>query len=171
MFHFGILVVIVGHGIGPVIRSRDSGRRFERVGYHVQAVTAGITTLAGVHPLGSSWRTRGPVFMATTVNDKVMYPCWWAAIAIADWVRRRWPGVVGAGVQLPRDLRRCGSVWVLQPRGDLMGRGSAVAQIHVLIGLAAVRVVAVHPAGTRVRSAICSAHHRSREQSYTRRRG
>lgn len=85
MFHFGILVVIVGHGIGLVIpQSWTQAAGLSEGAYHVQAVVlgsiAGITTLAGVTLLIYRRRTRGPVFMATTVNDKVMYLVLVAAI-------------------------------------------------------------------------------------------
>jgi respiratory nitrate reductase gamma subunit len=77
MFHFGILVVIVGHVIGlmdPESWTDAAGLSHEA--YHMQAVVlgsiAGVTTLAGIALLIYRRRTRGPVFMATTVNDKVM---------------------------------------------------------------------------------------------------
>ena len=76
--------------------------------YHVQAVDArdriaGITTLAGIALLIYRRRTRGPVFMATTINDKVMYVVLVLAIVAGfvchcAGVRRR-----RRGVQLPRD--------------------------------------------------------------------
>jgi respiratory nitrate reductase gamma subunit len=78
MFHFGILVVVVGHVIGLLIpESWTHAIGMSEHVYHVQAVilgtVAGVTTLAGVTLLIYRRRTRGPVFMATTVNDKVMY--------------------------------------------------------------------------------------------------
>ena len=71
LFHFGILVVIVGHVIGLVIpRVLDACPRAERAAYHVQACRsapiAGVCTLVGVMILVYRRRTNGPVFMATT---------------------------------------------------------------------------------------------------------
>jgi nitrate reductase gamma subunit len=77
MFHFGILVVVFGHVIGLLIpESWTAAVGLSEHAYHVQAVVlgtiAGITTLAGIALLIYRRRTRGPVFMATTVNDKLM---------------------------------------------------------------------------------------------------
>lgn len=78
MFHFGILVVIVGHVIGLLIpESWTAAIGMSEHTYHLQAVTlgtiAGIMTLAGAALLIYRRRTRGPVFMGTTVNDMIMY--------------------------------------------------------------------------------------------------
>ena len=67
MFHFGILVVIVGHVIGLVIpESWTHAIGLSEHAYHVQAVilgtVAGITTLAGAALLIYRRRTRGPVY-------------------------------------------------------------------------------------------------------------
>jgi nitrate reductase gamma subunit len=78
MFHFGMLVVVFGHVIGLVIpQSWTDAVGLSHHAYHVQAVIlgsiAGITTLAGISLLIYRRRTHGPVFMATTVNDKLMF--------------------------------------------------------------------------------------------------
>ncbi|PRC58567.1 respiratory nitrate reductase subunit gamma, partial [Mycobacterium sp. ITM-2017-0098] len=78
MFHFGILVVIAGHIIGLVIpESWTTAIGLSDHAYHVQArvlgAIAGVTTLTGIALLVYRRRTTGPVFSATTVNDKVMY--------------------------------------------------------------------------------------------------
>ncbi len=108
MFHFGILVVIFGHVIGLLIpESWTHAIGLSEHAYHVQAVMlgtiAGITTLAGITLLIFRRRTTGPVFMATTVNDKVMYVVLVLAL-VAGSVRHR-AGVRRRrrGVQLPRD--------------------------------------------------------------------
>src|SRR5262249_35108170 len=85
LFHFGILVVVVGHVIGLVIPERwTSAAGLSEHAYHVQAVTlgsiAGFATLAGAAILVYRRRTTGPVFMATTRNDKAMYAVLLAAI-------------------------------------------------------------------------------------------
>src|SRR5215203_6248288 len=90
MFHFGILVVIVGHVIGLVIpESWTAAIGMSEHAYHVQAVTlgtiAGITTLAGAALLIYRRRTHGPVFMATTVNDKLMYVVLVLALGAGLW--------------------------------------------------------------------------------------
>ena len=78
LFHFGILVVIMGHLGGLVIPKSWT----EAVGitegiYHFNALLwgtlAGVCTLVGILILIYRRRTTGPVFMATTKNDKAMY--------------------------------------------------------------------------------------------------
>jgi nitrate reductase gamma subunit len=72
LFHFGILVV------GLVIpKSWTDAAGLSQEAYHVQALAlggiAGVCTLVGVAILVYRRRTTGPVFMATTRNDKAMY--------------------------------------------------------------------------------------------------
>ncbi|REE96738.1 respiratory nitrate reductase subunit gamma [Thermomonospora umbrina] len=78
LFHFGILVVLLGHVGGLLIPDTWT----EAVGitehaYHVTAVVlgavAGFCTIAGLAILIYRRRTVGPVFSATTRNDKLMY--------------------------------------------------------------------------------------------------
>jgi nitrate reductase gamma subunit len=78
LFHFGILLVILGHVVGilvPESATRSLGVS-EHV-YHISAVVlgtvSGFMTVAGMVILIYRRRTTGPVFSATTTNDKVMY--------------------------------------------------------------------------------------------------
>src|SRR5215218_2715059 len=85
LFHFGILVVLVGHVIGLVVpKSWTDPAGLSQEAYHVQALllggVAGVATLAGIAILVYRRRTTGPVFMATTRNDKAMYVVLVAAI-------------------------------------------------------------------------------------------
>ena len=78
MFHFGILVVVFGHVIGLVIpQSWTDAVGVSHHAYHIQAMIlgsiAGVSTLLGISLLIYRRRTTGPVFMATTANDKLMY--------------------------------------------------------------------------------------------------
>jgi nitrate reductase alpha subunit len=106
MFHFGILVVIVGHVIGcgdPGVV--DACARYEQrlpPSGGVLGTIAGLSTL-GIALLIYRRRTTGPVFLATTVNDKVMYVVLVAAI-VGRIVRHR-AGFRDhrRGLQLPRD--------------------------------------------------------------------
>ncbi len=126
MFHFGILVVIVGHIIGLLIpESWTDAARLSHHAYHVQAVVlgsiAGFATLAGLALLIYRRRTHGPVFMATTVNDKVMYVFLVGAIAAGLYATALGSGLFGESY----NYRETVSVWfrfiwVLAPRGDLM---------------------------------------------------
>jgi hypothetical protein len=90
--------------------------------YHVQAVAlgtiAGITTLAGAALLIYRRRTRGPVFMATTVNDKVMYVVLVLAIVAGLYATALGSGVVGEAYNYRESVSVWfRSIWVLQPRG------------------------------------------------------
>jgi nitrate reductase gamma subunit len=78
LFHFGILMVIGGHVFGilvPVAASRAVG--ISETAYHVVAVAlgtvSGVMTVAGLAILIYRRRVTGPVFSATTRNDKAMY--------------------------------------------------------------------------------------------------
>jgi respiratory nitrate reductase gamma subunit len=141
MFHFGILVVVVGHVIGLLIpESWTDKAGLSHEAYHVQAVVlgsiAGITTLAGIALLIYRRRTRGPVFMATTTNDKVMYVVLVAALVAGLYATALGSGVVGEPYNYRESVSLWfRSIWVLQPRGDLMAAAPLYYQLHVLIGL------------------------------------
>ncbi|BBZ03186.1 nitrate reductase subunit gamma [Mycolicibacterium chitae] len=142
MFHFGILVVIVGHFIGLVIpQSWTDAVGLSQHAYHVQAITlgsiAGVSTLVGITLLVYRRRTTGPVFMATTVNDKVMYVVLVAAIVAGLCATALGSGLVGEEHNYRETVSPWfRSIWVLQPRGDLMVQAPMYFQVHVLIGLA-----------------------------------
>ena len=141
MFHFGILVVIVGHVIGLVIpESWTDAAGLSHEAYHVQAVllgsVAGVTTLAGIALLIFRRRTRGPVFLATTANDKVMYVVLVAAIVAGLYATALGSGVFGDAYNYRESVSVWfRSIWVLQPRGELVADAPLYYQLHVLIGL------------------------------------
>lgn len=78
MFHFGLLVVFLGHVMGLAVP--ESWTRAVGVSeqlYHLSAVSlgtvAGICTVVGMAILIYRRRTNGPVFSVTTRMDKAMY--------------------------------------------------------------------------------------------------
>lgn len=78
MFHFGSLLVIMGHVMGLFIP--DSWTRAFGMSdhlYHLQALLlgapAGFATLLGIGLLIYRRRIQTPVWLATTRNDKLMY--------------------------------------------------------------------------------------------------
>jgi nitrate reductase gamma subunit len=78
LFHFGILVVLLGHVMGlGVPKSWTEAVGISDDAYHVMAVAlgtvAGFCTLVGMAILIYRRRTVGPVFSATTRMDKLMY--------------------------------------------------------------------------------------------------
>ncbi|MDA4109607.1 respiratory nitrate reductase subunit gamma [Mycolicibacterium holsaticum] len=140
MFHFGILVVIVGHIIGLVIPESWTDLIMSDHIYHLQAMVlgaiAGITTLGGIALLVYRRRTTGPVFLATTVNDKVMYAV--LVLAIVAGLACTLIGATPVGAE--HDYRESvspwfRSIWILQPRGDLMATAPLWFHIHVMIAL------------------------------------
>ena len=141
MFHFGILVVIFGHVIGLLIpESWTDSVGLSHEAYHLQAVVlgsvAGVTTLVGIGLLIYRRRTRGPVFIATTVNDKGMYVVLVAAIVAGLYATALGSGVVGEAYNYRESVSVWfRSIWVLQPRGDLMADAPLYYQLHVIIGL------------------------------------
>jgi nitrate reductase gamma subunit len=90
LFHFGILGVALGHFMGLVIPQSLTDRMgMSHELYHFVAlaggIPAGIATLAGLAILVYRRRTVGPVFSATTVNDKVMYAVLGVVILLGMW--------------------------------------------------------------------------------------
>ena len=78
LFHFGILMAIGGHVIGILVpESWTKAAGLPEWGYHLMAATlgtvAGLGTVIGMALLIYRRRTVGPVFSATTRNDKAMY--------------------------------------------------------------------------------------------------
>ena len=142
MFHFGMLVVVFGHVIGLVIpQSWTDAVGLSHHAYHVQAVIlgsiAGITMLAGISLLIYRRRTTGPVFMATTANDKLMYVVLVLAIVAGLCATALGSGVVGEAYNYRETVSVWfRSIWILQPRGDLMAAAPMYFQVHVMIGLA-----------------------------------
>ena len=141
LFHFGILLVLIGHIGGLVIPESWT----EAVGvseglYHVNALLfgglAGVATLTGILILIYRRRTTGPVFMATTKNDKLMYVVLVAAIVLGLWTTLV---SVGAGHDA-HNYRETVSPWfrslfVLQPDVDSMAEAPVQFQVHTLVGM------------------------------------
>jgi nitrate reductase gamma subunit len=141
MFHFGLLVVVVGHVVGLLV-PRSWTRKFgvSDEFYHGNALfwgtIAGVCTLAGIVILIYRRRTTGPVFMATTTNDKVMYVVLVAALVLGLWT------TVVAVYQGhdTADYRETVSPWfrslfVLQPDVDAMAAAPVQFHVHALVGL------------------------------------
>ncbi|MGV0811724.1 respiratory nitrate reductase subunit gamma [Mycolicibacterium boenickei] len=140
MFHFGMLVVFIGHVVGLVIPESWTDLVMSDHVYHLQAIVlggiAGLATLVGLALLIYRRRTKGPVFMATTVNDKIMYVVLVAAIVAGS--ACTFLGAIPEGAE--HDYRETvspwfRSIWILQPRGDLMVQAPLYFHIHVMIAL------------------------------------
>lgn len=141
MFHIGILVVFIGHVGGLVIPESWT----EAVGiseglYHFNALLfggiAGVLTLGGLAILVYRRRTTGPVFMATTRNDKLMYVVLVVTIALGLWTTIV---SVGAGHEA-HNYRETVSPWfrslfILQPDVAAMAAAPFQFHAHVLVAM------------------------------------
>ncbi len=142
MFHYGILVVIVGHAVGLVIpESWTDAIGLSDTDYHLFAaifgLIAALATLVGIGLLIYRRRTTGPVFMATTRNDKLMYLVLLSAIVAGSYIT-----VVGAidpdgpGVNYRETVSPWfRSIFYLQPDIDAMAAAPLRFHVHVLIGM------------------------------------
>lgn len=141
LFHFGILVVIIGHAIGLLIpESWTQSLGISEDLYHLNSaffgLIAGICTLAGLVILIYRRRHTGPVFMATTRNDKVMYLVLTSALLLGLYCT-----LLGAipdqkGVNYRETVSPWfRSIFLLQPDIDAMNNAPLRFHIHVLIGM------------------------------------
>jgi nitrate reductase gamma subunit len=140
MFHFGILLVAVGHIGGLLIpESWTDAVGISETAYHAVAVglgtIAGFCTLAGAAILIYRRRTVGPVFSATTRNDKAMYVSLTGTIVLglAATVAAN---IVGGGY----DYRETISPWFrsifyVQPDPALMAGAPILFQLHAISAL------------------------------------
>ncbi|MFB8387569.1 respiratory nitrate reductase subunit gamma [Microbacterium sp. NPDC055910] len=142
LFHFGILVVVIGHVIGLVIpESWTAAAGVTEDTYHVVALSlggvAGFATFVGIGILIYRRRTTGPVFMATTKNDKLMYVVLLAAI-----VAGLATTVISVFDPHPdQNYRETVSPWfrslfVFQPQIEAMAAAPFAFHLHTLIGMA-----------------------------------
>ncbi|GAA1985459.1 respiratory nitrate reductase subunit gamma [Catenulispora subtropica] len=140
LFHFGLLFVILGHIGGLLIpQSWTDAAGVSDHTYHLVALVtgsaAGAATLAGIALLVYRRRTTGPVFLATTRNDKLMYVFLGGAIAA---------GLIATltnAASLDHNYRQTVSPWLrslfyLHPDVDLMEKTPGVFQAHILIAFA-----------------------------------
>ena len=141
LFHFGLIFVIVGHMGGLVVpESWTEAAGVSESLYHFNALLfgglAGFCTLVGVAILVYRRRTTGPVFMATTRNDKTMYIILVAAIVLGLWTTLH---SVGAGSEA-HNYRETVAPWfrslfILQPNVASMAEAPFSFQLHTLVGL------------------------------------
>ncbi len=141
LFHFGIMFVLIGHIVGLVIpESWTEAFGVSEGLYHANALLvggiAGFCTLAGVAILVYRRRTTGPVFMATTRNDKAMYVALVGAIVLGLWATLAGSGVVGDAY----NYRETVSVWfrslfILQPDVAAMEEAPWTFHVHVLVAM------------------------------------
>jgi nitrate reductase gamma subunit len=137
LFHFGILVAIGGHVIGiPIPKSWTEALGIGEIAYHAVAVTlgtvAGVATVVGLALLVYRRRTVGPVFSATTRNDKFMYVFLAATIVLGLGTT-----VLGNLTGHPHDYRETvapyfRSIFYVQPKPELIDNAPWGFQLHAM---------------------------------------
>lgn len=142
LFHFGLLVVLVGHVMGLLIPKAWTDLVMTQEAYHALALgagaVAGVATLVGIVLLVYRRRTTGPVFLATTRNDKLMYVVLIAALALgllATFTGDHTP----AGEH--HNYRETVSVWfrsllVFSPDIEAMAASTWQFKVHIVAGFA-----------------------------------
>ncbi|WP_433567305.1 respiratory nitrate reductase subunit gamma [Nocardia sp. CA-151230] len=141
LFHYGILLVVLGHVGGLLIpESWTEAVGISEFAYHTVAVglgtVAGAATLTGAAILIYRRRTVGPVFSATTRNDKIMY-----VLLIGTLVLGLGTTVLGNLTDHPHDYRQTVSPWFrslfyLRPDPALMSAAPIGFRLHALAALA-----------------------------------
>ena len=136
LFHFGILAALGGHVVGLLIpKSFTEAVGIGQTAYHAVSVglgsVAGVGTVVGLALLIYRRRTVGPVFSATTKNDKFMY------VFLAGTILLGLATTVNSSVLGDHDYRETvspyfRSVLYLQPRGQLMTASTLLFQAHVM---------------------------------------
>ena len=137
LFHYGILLVALGHIGGLLVPENWT----QSVGitegeYHAAAFTlgtvAGIATVGGAAILIYRRRTTGPVFSATTRNDKTMY-----VLLITTLLLGLGTTVLGNATGHPHDYRLTVAPWFrsifyFHPDTALILRAPIGFKLHVL---------------------------------------
>ena len=147
MFHYGLFVVLMGHLMGLLIPKAWTDLVVSQEAYHEVALwagtAAGVATLVGIALLIYRRRTTGPVFLATTRNDKLMYVVLVAAIVL---------GMVATltGSQTPsgeeHNYRETVSIWfrsllIFQPDVEAMAASTWQFKVHILVGFALIALI------------------------------
>ncbi|UZN05098.1 respiratory nitrate reductase subunit gamma [Cellulomonas sp. S1-8] len=140
MFHLGILMVLAGHVVGLLIpRAWLEAIGVDEHAYHLGATwmgtAAAVLTIAGLAILIYRRRMVGPVFLATTRSDKLMYVVLAATLGFGTLATIQFQ-VFGDAY----DYRGSISPWVrslltLQPQPELMAGVPAMFQVHVVSAL------------------------------------
>lgn len=142
IFHIGILAVLIGHVVGLLIPEQwTEAARISEDMYHVMAVgiglVAGAFTIFGIAMLIYRRRTTGPVFAATTRNDKTMYVFLVAAILLGLLTTLVGSGIVGDGYNYRDTVSPWfRSIFLLHPEPQLMAESLPSFKIHAVAGMA-----------------------------------
>ncbi|MFT4294410.1 MAG: respiratory nitrate reductase subunit gamma [Micropruina sp.] len=147
LFHYGLFVVLMGHLMGLLIPKSWTDLVVSQEMYHAVALgagsVAGAATLVGIALLIYRRRTTGPVFLATTRNDKLMYVILVGAIVL---------GIVATltgdhtATGEHHNYRETVSIWfrsllIFQPDTAAMAASTWQFKVHVLMGFALIALM------------------------------
>ncbi|WP_277212953.1 respiratory nitrate reductase subunit gamma [Isoptericola croceus] len=142
LFHFGLLAVIAGHFVGLAIpKSWTDSAGVSEAAYHFLATWLGtlgaVMLVSGLVILIYRRRTTGPVFLATTRTDKLMYVMLAASILSGTWATVHIQILAGG---YGYDYRQTISPWfrslfLLQPEPGLMLGVPLAFAVHVTLAL------------------------------------
>ena len=137
LFHFGILGVFAGHVMGLLVpQSWTDAIGIDPHTYHyialIGGIPAGVAAVAGLIIRVYRRRVTGPVFSATTVNDKAMYLVLGIVMVLGIWNT-----IAGSLLQFGGEYNyREGvspwfrSIFYLQPDASLMAGAPLGFQLH-----------------------------------------
>lgn len=138
LFHFGMLLAILGHIVGILVpESATKSIGMSEHVYHLMAASlgtlAGVMAVVGAAILIYRRRTTGPVFSATTRNDKAMY-----VLLVATLVAGLATTVTGTVTAQPHDYRLSvapyfRSIFYFHPDLNLIANAPIGFQIHVVL--------------------------------------
>ena len=141
LFHIGILAVLVGHIMGLIVpESWTDAVGLSESTYHFMAVSlgavAGACTLIGIVLLIYRRRSVGPVYAATTDNDKFMYIFLVSAICLGVLATLVGAGVLGSGHNYRADVSPWfRSIFYFDPQPELMAGAPTAFKVHAVAGL------------------------------------
>jgi nitrate reductase gamma subunit len=146
VFHYGILFVLAGHLLGLFVPASwtDAVGVHERA-YHLLSLIggtlAGLLAVAGIALLVYRRRTRAPVLLATTRNDKAMYVLLLGEIAMGMYAK-----LANSSWRSGYDYRTTIAPWArslftLHPKIALMEGAPLTYRIHAVLGMALIAVV------------------------------
>jgi nitrate reductase gamma subunit len=140
LFHYGLIFVIIGHVTGLLIPvSWTDAIGVSNEAYHMNALIwgglAGLATVVALALLIYRRRTNGPVFLATTANDKAMYVVLAAALVagVVTTVAGFVPSEVSYRTTVAPWFR---GIFALRPDTAAMGQASGLYKVHTVIGMA-----------------------------------
>lgn len=138
LFHFGILLVAGGHAFGLLVPEEfTKSIGISESMYHLMAVVlgsvSGFMTVAGMAILIYRRRTTGPVFSATTKNDKGMY-----VLLVATLAAGLSTTILGTITKHPHDYRLSvapyfRSIFYFQPQVHFITNAPFGFQLHAFL--------------------------------------